>query len=259
MNLQNGKYRIGTAGWSIPGTHKEYFPQEGTHLEKYAQVFNAVEINSCFYREHKPETYRRWADAVPEDFSFSLKLLKYFTHEKRLTETGDSLVKIIEGHQNLGRKWGSFLIQLPPSLAFAEATVARFLGDLRRLYAGPLFCEPRHLSWTTAPALKVLQDFDVSKVFADPEPCALPPGHSGGHQVYLRLHGTPEIYKSSYSPLALREFQQKLKACGNPSQDRWCIFDNTTFGFSINNALELKRLCLPHEAAVHAGLGHLDT
>ena len=33
------------------------FPSEGTHLMRYASRFPAVEINSCFYRSHKPDTY----------------------------------------------------------------------------------------------------------------------------------------------------------------------------------------------------------
>lgn len=38
--------RVGTAGWNVPKEHAAGFPVEGSHLERYAQVFNAVEINS---------------------------------------------------------------------------------------------------------------------------------------------------------------------------------------------------------------------
>ena len=36
--------RIGCAGWTIPKPHVGRFPAEGSHLERYAQVFSAVEI-----------------------------------------------------------------------------------------------------------------------------------------------------------------------------------------------------------------------
>jgi uncharacterized protein YecE (DUF72 family) len=49
--------RIGTAGWSIPKEHGASFPVEGSHLVRYAVEFNAVEINSSFYRPHRPATY----------------------------------------------------------------------------------------------------------------------------------------------------------------------------------------------------------
>ena len=44
--------RIGTAGWSFPRT-LDGFPAEGSGLERYAARFNAVEINSSFYRPHQ--------------------------------------------------------------------------------------------------------------------------------------------------------------------------------------------------------------
>jgi uncharacterized protein YecE (DUF72 family) len=49
--------RVGTAGWSIRSEHREAFASEGSHLERYARRFNAVEINSSFYRPHRQATY----------------------------------------------------------------------------------------------------------------------------------------------------------------------------------------------------------
>ena len=37
---------IGCAGWTLPRAAIDSFPAEGSHLERYAAVFNAVEINS---------------------------------------------------------------------------------------------------------------------------------------------------------------------------------------------------------------------
>jgi uncharacterized protein YecE (DUF72 family) len=52
---------VGTAGWSLPAEWQPRFPAEGTHLERYASVFGAVEINSSFYRPHRERTYETWA------------------------------------------------------------------------------------------------------------------------------------------------------------------------------------------------------
>jgi uncharacterized protein YecE (DUF72 family) len=68
--------RIGCAGWSLPRVEQERFPAAGSHLERYASVFDAVEINSSFHRPHRPATYARWAAAVPSSFRFSVKLPK---------------------------------------------------------------------------------------------------------------------------------------------------------------------------------------
>lgn len=236
--------RIGTAGWAIPGAFKARFPAEGSHLEKYSRVFNAVEINSCFYREHKPQTYRRWAEETPPDFSFSLKLLKEFTHQGRLEKAGDRLREVLNGHAQLGEKWGALLIQLPPSLAFHEKTVDRFLAELRRHYDGALFCEPRHPTWATEQALLLLARYRAGKVRADPEPCPLPATvpEPPGPGLYLRMHGSPEIYKSEYPLDALKAMANAMNEARAEGRETWCIFDNTTFGHSIENARDLAGL-----------------
>src|SRR5882757_510271 len=77
---------IGCAGWSIPTHLADRFPATGTHLERYASRFNAVEINSSFYRPHQTKTYSRWADSTPADFRFSVKLPQEITHRRRLVD-----------------------------------------------------------------------------------------------------------------------------------------------------------------------------
>src|SRR5436189_3162938 len=76
--------RIGIAGWAIRREHSHRFAPVGTHLQRYATLFNCVEINSCFYRPHRRATYERWADSVPDDFQFAVKLPKVITHGSRL-------------------------------------------------------------------------------------------------------------------------------------------------------------------------------
>ena len=59
--------RIGTAGWAIPGVHREAFPPDGTQLVRYAARLSAAEINSSFHRHHSIATYARWAASVPDN------------------------------------------------------------------------------------------------------------------------------------------------------------------------------------------------
>ncbi|HXH75486.1 MAG TPA: DUF72 domain-containing protein [Bacteriovoracaceae bacterium] len=76
--------KIGTAGWSIPEDFADNFVPDGSHLQRYSQEFNMVEINSSFYKEHLSKTYLRWASDVPDDFRFSVKISKAFTHDSGL-------------------------------------------------------------------------------------------------------------------------------------------------------------------------------
>jgi uncharacterized protein YecE (DUF72 family) len=41
-------------------------------------------------------------------------------------------------------KRGPILVQLPPSLSFDASVVTAFLDVVRKLYNGPMVCEPRH-------------------------------------------------------------------------------------------------------------------
>ena len=78
--------RIGCAGWSLPRATWPDFPAEGSHLERYAQRFGAVEIDTSFYRPHRRETYERWAASTPAGFRFAVKLPQAITHEQRLVD-----------------------------------------------------------------------------------------------------------------------------------------------------------------------------
>ncbi|MBV9271007.1 MAG: DUF72 domain-containing protein, partial [Candidatus Eremiobacteraeota bacterium] len=80
--MARGLY-VGTAGWSVPKDVRQEFSPDGPALQRYAGRFDCVEINSTFYRTHRPSTFERWANSVPGGFRFSLKMPKAVTHERR--------------------------------------------------------------------------------------------------------------------------------------------------------------------------------
>src|SRR5205085_4945044 len=77
------QFRVGCAGWSILSRHAGLFDAGASHLARYATRFDAVEVNSSFYRPHAQATYARWAASVPRRFRFSVKLPKAITHDAR--------------------------------------------------------------------------------------------------------------------------------------------------------------------------------
>ena len=76
--------RVGTAGWSIPRASAPRFPGAGSHLERYARLFSAAEINSSFHRAHTVQTYAKWAALTPPDFQFAVKCPRVITHDLQL-------------------------------------------------------------------------------------------------------------------------------------------------------------------------------
>jgi uncharacterized protein YecE (DUF72 family) len=227
---------IGTAAWSISGKSRSHFPTSGSSLERYAAVFPATEINSSFYRRHKPETWARWADSVPNDFRFSVKLPKSITHEKRLKRAEALVMEFADDVGHLEDKLGPILVQLPPNLMFDAAVVEGFLALLRRAFPGPVVIEPRHMSWAEKDAARLLEQFSIDRVHADPAPI---PNEDGRRVLYLRLHGSPKIYYSEYDGEELASYATLLKSC---PASAWCIFDNTASGAAILNALDMLAL-----------------
>lgn len=235
----NPGVHIGCAGWSIPSNEARLFPGDGSHLERYARVFSCVEINTSFYRSHQPKTYLRWANSVPEAFRFSVKMPRTVTHELRLRQCEVPVRSFLGEVASLGNKLGCILVQLPPSLALDEKDATVFFSLLRNVTAVPIACEPRHASWFTPLGSMVLSNAGIACVQADPPPvaggeCAGDPG-----LLYIRLHGSPQMYYSAYDEAFLQGVAGQMRLARKQDRDAWCIFDNTARGEAVPNALTL--------------------
>ena len=237
--------RIGTAGWSIPREAAPAFPGSGTHLERYAAVLSAAEINSTFYRSHRPATYQRWAASVPADFAFAVKIPKAISHTARLAGAAPLLDAFVREIAGLGDALRVVLLQLPPSFAYHEPTALTFFAALRdRLSdAVEIACEPRHASWFAADAEAALADRRVARVAADPAiaPGGDRPGGWAGLR-YRRLHGAPRTYYSPYDAADLAALAMSFAKEDGDQASSWCIFDNTASGAAAANAVALRSL-----------------
>lgn len=232
---------IGCAGWSLASAYGAAFPSDGSHLQRYATRFSAVEINSSFYHPHRPQTYARWADSVPDDFRFSVKLPKQLSHERRLHECEAELDAFLTQCTQLGQKLGCLLIQLPPSLHYEPQVAERFFQCLRQRYAGAVVLEPRHVSWGQARPLLIEQR--IGRVAADPSPLPAGGDPAGWQGIrYWRLHGSPQIYHSPYGAERLAALVEPMRRSLEEDVPTWCIFDNTASGAAVGDALLLQSL-----------------
>lgn len=210
-------------------------------MQRYSARFPAVEINSSFYRPHRPATYAKWADSVGPDFRFSVKVPKQITHDRRLHDCEGLVDEFLGQCSQLGEKLGCLLIQLPPSLAFDNTQAERFFEALRDRYQGPAVLEPRHPSWLAPQAMAMLENERIGRVAADPSPLSggdRPAGWPGIR--YYRLHGSPRIYYSPYEETWLKQLAHQLKSAADTPT--WCIFDNTASGAATSDALRLMEL-----------------
>ena len=88
----------------------------------------------------------------------------------------------------------------------------------------------------------MLTDYGINKVLADPEPCKMPDKFRPSVELttYFRLHGSPDMYKSKYSTKVIARIARRIEKTAATGNTIWCIFDNTTLGHALDNALELN-------------------
>ena len=233
------RIRIGTAGWSIPRAATSRFDSAGTHLERYSRRFDCAEINSSFHRPHAATTYAKWRGSTPPAFRFSVKIPRAITHDLKLQRARELFIAFLAQTDGLAEKRGPLLLQLPPSLNFDGPVVMRFLNMVRRVYAGPIVCEPRHATWFSPLVDALLERYQISRVAADPPPvpgAIIPAGWS--RISYFRLHGSPRRYWSRYDENAIATLAGTLDR--TTAEQVWCVFDNTASGAAIENAWELR-------------------
>jgi uncharacterized protein YecE (DUF72 family) len=124
--------------WTTKADGATVFYPRGTRsnemLEKYASIFNTVEVDSTFYATPTGSTIENWYKRTPADFTFSLKLPQEITHEYSLREPSFPLLEeFCERVSLLKEKLGVILIQLPPNFEASKENAQAlrdFLAEL---------------------------------------------------------------------------------------------------------------------------------
>ena len=124
----------------------------------------------------------------------------------------------------LGAKLAVLLVQLPPKLAFDESAAAAFFDALTERTSAMVACEPRQTSWFTPGAGASLDRRRIARVAVDPAICAEAASPGGWRGLsYWRLHGSPQMYRSSYSDEALEMYAGQIRKAIDEGCQAWCI------------------------------------
>ena len=111
---------IGCPQWSSNAWKGNLFSRQCKNadmLSEYAQHFNSVEGNTSFYADPSPDTVLRWAASVPDEFKFTFKFHRRFSHELQLTNVQHELTNWLNLFAPLFEKTGQIMLQLPKSFA----------------------------------------------------------------------------------------------------------------------------------------------
>jgi uncharacterized protein YecE (DUF72 family) len=239
-SMNHSEYYIGCSGYYYPSWKNEFYPGDvkvRDWLQYYSTIFNTVELNGTFYRIPKLADLIKYGKLTPEHFKFSVKVNRYITHVLKLKDSKQQISDFINLVQDgLSDKLACILFQMPPSFHYSEESLERILEVIPREMRNVI--EFRHISWWNADVEKALStahltfcnvDFpglDTHFIFTSP-------------MAYLRMHGNPELFKSSYNSEKLEEISKKITAHSKPG---FIYFNNTYYDAAVKNATMLSEI-----------------
>ncbi|HEV8241745.1 MAG TPA: DUF72 domain-containing protein [Thermoanaerobaculia bacterium] len=272
---------VGISGYDYPGWRGSFYPAELPRREWLAYAgreLNSVELNGTFYSLKSPAAFEAWREQVPHGgFLFAIKGSRFITHMLKLRRCEVPLANFYaSGVLALGKLTGPFLWQLPASFAYEEERLEEFLvllprttaeaEELARHHDGRLrrgalveakerrryrhAFEVRHPSYFQPPFYEQLRRHRCALVLADTAGKFPYAEELTADFVYVRLHGSRELYASGYDDGELDAWAKRLRgwAMGPPKRDVYVYFDNDAKRHAPHDARRLAaRLgALPH-------------
>jgi uncharacterized protein YecE (DUF72 family) len=272
MGHAAGRAFIGISGYDYKPWRNVFYPPglpSRRWLEYASRHFNSIELNGTFYSLKSPAVFERWLSQVPATgFVFAIKGGRFITHNLKLRNAEASLGNFFaSGVLALGHVTGPFLWQLPATYGFDAERMDTFIRLLPRTSqdaqavarqhdsrlkrgalveaAGPV--QFRHAFEVRHPSYFHPEFYDLLRSHR----CALVVSDSAGRFpyaeevtadfVYVRLHGSTELYASEYSASELDMWASKVAAwlIGPPHRDVYVYFDNDIRGHAPFDARNL--------------------
>lgn len=235
------------------------YPRHGArfdHLAYLASFFDTIEINSPFYRIPPPTHARSWVRRVAanEDFKFTTKVFRGFTHEDAPLAADD--VKAFRNYLDPlmeAGKLGAVLLQFPWSFKNSPESRQRLIELFDALHDYPKALEVRHATFQEPAFLDFLEERGVSWVNVDQplfSDSVKPADTVTGPVGYARLHGRNyekwfahaeswERYNYLYSKKELEPWAARIRAMA-AKKETYVVTNNHFRGQAILNAGDLK-------------------
>ena len=238
--------RIGCSGYEYDPWRGDLYPVELPRtrwFERYATVFDTVEVNGTFYSLPAPDTFDRWRSRAPEGFIYALKLSQYGTHRKKLKDPAMWVGRFVDRARRLGPTLGPILAQLPPRWRADPGRLDAFLAAAPSSLRWAV--EVRDPSWLCDRVYDVLRRHGAALVIHD-----LIDNHPRivtADWVYLRFHGPhadngiDRAYTGGYSHQALSAIARRIRRHLAEGRDVYAYFNNDIGGHAVRDAQTLAR------------------
>jgi uncharacterized protein YecE (DUF72 family) len=246
-----GRARVGCSGWQYKHWRGNFYPEglpQTRWFQRYASVFDTVEINNSFYRLPEESTFASWRENAPRGFLFAVKASRFLTHMKKLKDPEEPVERFFSRATALRRRLGPVLYQLPPGWKLDRPRLEHFLQILPKGVRHVI--EFREPSWYTDDVYRLLERHHVTLCVHDMPGSATGRMRVGPH-VYVRFHGASGRYDGSYPDDRLADWADWLQAERNAGVDVYAYFNNDVGGHAPRNAAVLRRYL---EADVNAAV-----
>ena len=256
----SGRAFVGISGYDYKPWRGRFYPEDlpaRRWLEFASRRFNSIELNGTFYSLKSPAVFERWVAEVPNgEFVFAVKGGRFITHNLKLKNAEASLGNFFaSGVLALGQKTGPFLWQLPATYRFEAERLDAFMRQLprttleaeavarqhdHRLRRGALVdasanvvfrhaFEVRHPTYFNDEFYSLLRAHRCAFVIADTAGKFPYAEEVTADFVYVRLHGSQELYASGYTDAELDAWAEKIDAWRSGpkgARDVYVYFDN---------------------------------
>lgn len=237
--------RVGTSGWVYASWRGRFYPQgvpQSQWLHYYAQHFDTVELNATTYRLPTGTQVRRWCEAVPPGFRYTIKLSRLITHRQSLPQRVDAF---IERYMERAACFepallAQILVQFPPRLERDDDHLRRFLEKLPRHHR--YVVEFRHPSWHVEEVAAILRAHGAALCIHDYPEVEPLLDVTSPELAYVRLHGATALYAGSYSDRRLRGWLSRIRELAARARDVYVYFNNDTEAAAPGDAARLREM-----------------
>jgi uncharacterized protein YecE (DUF72 family) len=229
--------RVGCSGWNYKHWRGLLYPRglpPSRWLERYAELFDTVEVNATFYRLPSRDTVARWVEQTPDGFLFTVKASRYLTHMKRLSDMQAGVARFYERIEPLvaSPKLGPVLWQLPERFPRDDDRLA---SALDRLPPGRHCFEFRHESWFVPEVYDLLREHGVALVIGDHPERPFQTYETTTDWTLVRFHYGHRGRHGNYSQSELVEWKRRI-AAWRSRRAVFAYFNNDWNGYAVRNA-----------------------
>jgi uncharacterized protein YecE (DUF72 family) len=231
---------IGCSGWNYRDWRGAIYPEglpARRWLERYAELFDTVEVNNTFYRLPTRSAVEGWVEKTPPGFVIAVKASRYLTHVKRLHEMRRGARRYFDAIEPLADspKMGPVLWQLPANFRRDDER----LGEaLEQLPEARHCIEFRHPSWFVPEVYELLREHAVALVIGDDPERPFQTRELTADWTYVRFHRGNRGRRGNYSERELEQWKRRI-AAWRARVEVFAYFNNDWEAFGPRNALWL--------------------